>query len=89
MSSEHARPVLKPFVWQYYMNEKKIRKNFSQNSDGLKNVTFFHRILADFHEKIDFFQDFRNEMKILKADLKSASKISLTIREGFFMNNIF
>ena len=54
-----------------------------------KNVTFFHRILTDFHEKMDFFQDFRNKMKILKADLKSASKISLTIREGFFMNNIF
>jgi len=71
------------------MNEKKFRKNFSQNSDGLKNVTFFHRILADFDEKMDFFQDFRNEMKFLKADLKSASKISLTIREGFFMNNIF
>ena len=77
------------------MNEKKFRKNFSQNSDGLKNVTFFHRILADFDEKMDFFQDFRNEMKFLKADLKSASKISLTIREDFLIwlipvkNNFF
>ena len=67
------------------MNEIFFRKNFSQNSDGLKNVTFFHRILADFHEKMDFFQDFRNKMKILKADLKSASKISLTIREDFLI----
>ena len=67
------------------MNEKIFRKNFSQNSDGLKNMTFFHRILADFHEKMDFFQDFRNEMKMLKADLKSASKISLTIREDFLI----
>ena len=67
------------------MNEKFFRKNFSQNSDGLKNVTFFRRILADFHEKMDFFQDFQNEMKILRVDLKSASKISLTIRECFLI----
>ena len=41
MSSEHARTFRKPFVWQYYMNEKKFRKNFSQNSRGQQNVTFF------------------------------------------------
>ena len=32
---------------------------------------------------MDFFQDFLSKNKILQADLKSVSKISLTIREGF------
>ena len=32
---------------------------------------------------MDFFQDFWDKMKILKVDLKSAPKISLTIREDF------
>jgi len=38
---------------------------------------------------MDFFQDFRGEIKILMVDLKSASKISATFREGFFKNNFF
>jgi hypothetical protein len=35
----------------------------------LKNVTFFQRILADFHEKMDFFQDFRNEICLFKKSV--------------------
>ena len=41
MSPEHENRVRKTFLWQYYMNEKKFRKNFSQNSSGQQNVTFF------------------------------------------------
>ena len=58
MSPEHENRVCKTFVWQYCMNEKKFRKHFSQNSSGQQNVTFFYRILADFHVKIDYFSIF-------------------------------
>ena len=39
--------------------------------------------------KMDFLRDFRDKMKNLKVDLKSAPKMSLTNREGFFKNNFF
>ena len=38
---------------------------------------------------MDFFHVFRGEMKILEVDLKSASKISTTIREQFMENKFF
>ena len=34
MSPKHENRVRKPLVWKYYMNEKKSRKIFSQNSSG-------------------------------------------------------
>ena len=46
-------------------------------------------IWAYFDVKMDFFRDFRDKIKNLKVDLKSAPKMSLTNREGFFKNNFF
>ena len=40
-------------------------------------------IWAYFNQKMDFFQVFRGQMKILMAVLESASKMRWTIREGF------
>ena len=55
-----------------------------ENWRGQQIATFFtvkQLILAYFDVKMDFFLDFRDKMKNLKVDLKSARKISLTIRE--------
>ena len=41
MSRKQAGEVCKPFFGTKNMNEKKFRKNFSQNSSGQQNVTFF------------------------------------------------
>ena len=86
MSSEHARTFRKLFVCQYYMNEKKFRKNFSQNSSGQQNVTF-----SNFgsksgpknfsKKKLFFLAMFKNEITLLKF-------FFLKIFD-FFLKNIF
>ena len=49
-----------------------------------KIPTFFHTLSGTSQsEKITFFQVFQGKKENLQADLKSASKISLTIREEF------
>ena len=75
MSPEHASSVFKPFVWQYYMNEKKIRKNFSQNSSGQQNMTFFlgsERRKRNF--QVYFMTNSRRETVILEDSFERARK---------------
>ena len=75
MSSEHARTFRKSFVCHYYMNEKKIRKNFSQNSRGQQNVTFFwasKRRKRNF--QVHFLTDSDRETFILEDSFERARK---------------
>ena len=75
MSSEHARTFRKPFVWQYYMNEKKFRKNFSQNSRGQQNVTFFRgskRVKRNF--QVHFLTNSRLKTVILEVSFERTRK---------------
>ena len=71
MSPEHENRVRKTFLWQYYMNEKKFRKNFSQNSSGQQNVTFSKFGSKSGPEnfskkKLFFLAMFKNEITLLK-----------------------
>ena len=75
MSPEHENRVRKTFLWQYYMNEKKFRKNFSQNSSGQQNVTFFwesERRKRNF--QVYFMTNSRRETVILEDSFERARK---------------
>ena len=75
MSPEHENRVRKTFLWQYYMNEKKFRKNFSQNSSGQQNVTFFwgsERKKRNF--QVYFMTNSRQETVILEDSFERARK---------------
>ena len=60
-----------------------------------KKSPYFHATSVRFeNENVGFFADFQDEIEIMMADLKSASKMRWTIREDFsiwlfFMKKIF
>ena len=71
MSSKHVRTFRKSFVCQYYMNEKKFRKHFSQNSRGQQNVTFFRgskRVKRNF--QVHFLTNSRLETVMLEVSFE-------------------
>ena len=60
-----------------------------------KKSPYFHATSVRFeNENVGFFEDFQDEIEIMMADLKSASKMRWTIREDFsiwlfFLKKIF
>ena len=57
------------------MNEKKFRKNFSQNSSGQQNVTFFWRPERKKRNfQVYFMTDSRRETVILEDSFERARK---------------
>ena len=75
MFRKQAGDVCKPFFGTKNMNEKKFRKNFSQNSSGQQNVTFFwgsERRKRNF--QVYFMTNSRRETVILEDSFERASK---------------
>ena len=86
ISTNQFRSVLKTFLWSWKEGSKKFQVDYWRFviSTLLLHYFFKKRLnLGHFSQKMDFFQVFRGEMKILMVVLESASKMRWTIREDF------
>ena len=92
ISTDQFRSVLKTFLWSWKEGSKKFQVDcwrFTISTLLLLNFAKKRLNWAYFSQKMDFFQVFQGQMKILMVVLKSVTKMRWTIREEILKNKLF